>query len=343
MVSNRVAVGPFGVCSLEGSKFQAGEPDGTRQGQRKRPPWGPGSGSIMDLRQLRYFVAVAEEGNFTRAAKKCQIAQPSLSQQILNLEDELGQALFLRHARRAELTEAGRAAYEQAKDVLARAQELKDGFARRQGLEEGSVTLGVIPTIAPYLLPPAIAGFTRDYPGISIQIREARTSELVGMIAAGEIDLAIASDVAPAEQRRAGLRVKELFREALLLAVPKGHRLASGNRMLPLTSLPIEEMILLSEGHCLAQQVLTICRMNRAQSRIECGQLESLLALVASGLGIAFVPEMSVSARRAREVVYCRLGPPEPQRVISVVQRRNAKLAPPAAKLLDYIWPPQAR
>lgn len=291
----------------------------------------------MDLRQLRYFVAVAEEGSFTRAAQRCQVAQPSLSQQIINLEDELGQPLFLRRARHVELTEAGREAFEQAREVLAKAENLRDVFTRRSELNEGSVTLGVIPTIGPYLLPPTLTAFTRDFPGISIQIREARTSELITMIGKGEIELAIASDVAVADRRRAGLAVRELFRESLLLAAPRGHRLATADRTLPVESLPTEEMILLSEGHCLAEQVLTICRMNRAQSRIECGQLESLLALVAAGLGIAFVPEMSVRERPEKHVVYRKLGPPEPQRVISVVRKKSARPAPAAAKLLEYL------
>lgn len=293
----------------------------------------------MDLRQLRYFVAVAEEGNFTRAAGRCQIAQPSLSQQIINLEQELGQALFLRHSRSVELTEAGRGAFEQAREVLTKAEDLRESFTRRSELHEGTVTLGVIPTIGPYLLPATLSAFTRDFPGISIQIREARTSELISMIGKGEIELAIASDVAAVDKRRAGLAARELFREPLLLAAPRGHRLATANRALPVESLPNEEMILLSEGHCLAEQVLTICRMNRKQSRIECGQLESLLALVGSGLGIAFVPEMSVRERPEKDVVYCRLGPPEPQRVISVVRKKNARPAPAAAKLLEYIRP----
>lgn len=291
----------------------------------------------MDLRQLGYFVAVAEEGTMTRAAARCQVAQPSLSQQIMNLEDELGQALFVRHARRAELTEAGRVAYEQARGVLSQAEELKEAFARRRDLSEGSVTLGVIPTIGPYLLPGTLKAFTRAYPGISIHIREGRTSELIAMLAAGDIELAIASDVEARERKRAGLTVHELFREALLLALPRGHRLAKGRRSLPLEALPTEEIILLSEGHCLAEQVLTICRMNRGESRIECGQLESLLALVAAGLGIAFVPEMSVRERPEKHVVYRRLGPPEPERVISVVHKRTRALAPPAAKLLEYL------
>lgn len=297
----------------------------------------------MDLRQLSYFVAVAEEGTFTRAARRCQVAQPSLSQQILNLEAELGQALFVRHARRADLTEAGRAAYEQAKGVLAQAEELRHGFLRRQELAEGTVTLGVIPTIGPYLLPRTLIAYTRDYPGISIQIREARTSELIGMIGAGEIELAIASDVPAKDRKRAGLTVHELFRETLLLALPRGHRLAKGKGTLGLEALPTDEMILLSEGHCLAEQVLTICGMNRGASRIECGQLESLLALVGAGLGIAFVPEMSVRERPERNVVYRRLGPPEPERVISVVHARHAKLAPAAARLLEYVRAPEEK
>jgi LysR family transcriptional regulator, hydrogen peroxide-inducible genes activator len=292
----------------------------------------------MDLRQLNYFLAVAEEGSFTRAARRCRIAQPSLSQQIRKLEEELGQPLFLRRPRKVELTEAGQAVCERARELVDKAREFREVFIRRQELEEGEVAVGVIPTIAPYLLPGVVAAFAENFPRIGIRIREAKTSELIGMIAEGSIDLAIASDVAAADRKRVALKVRELFRETLLLAVPKGHALASGGRPVPLSGLPTGQMIMLSEGHCLADQVLRLCRMNREASRIECGQLESLLALVGAGLGVGFVPEMSTRAP-APGVAYRRLGSPEPQRLISVIHKGGTPLSPAAAKFLEYVQP----
>jgi LysR family transcriptional regulator, hydrogen peroxide-inducible genes activator len=246
--------------------------------------------------------------------------------------------LFLRRPRKVELTEAGQAVYERARELVDKANEFKDIFVRRQELDEGEVSVGVIPTIAPYLLPGVVASFAENYPRIAIRIREAKTSELIGMIAEGSIDLAIASDVAAGDRKRVALKVRELFRETLLLAVPKGHALASGGRPISLRRLPSAELILLSEGHCLAEQVLRICRMSRDAARIECGQLESLLALIGAGLGVSFVPEMSTRAT-APGVEYRRLGPPEPQRVISVIHKRGVSLSPTAAKFLEYIQP----
>ena len=290
----------------------------------------------MELRQLTYLVAVAEEGNFTRAASRCGVAQPSLSQQIMNLEHELGEPLFVREPRRARLTEAGQTAYRHAREVLRGTSRLEEAFEQRETLGTGRLSVGAIPTISPYLLPEICQAFLEDYPQISIRMLEAKTSELLERTVAGELDLAIASDVDSRERRRHALVVREVFRESLVLAMPERHELAQGRQVLAPGRIPREELILLKEGHCLSDQVLEVCRGRREAVRIECEQLESLLALVAAGLGVAVVPEMSARRRAPAGVAYRRLGNPEPQRIISVVRRRS-KPAPAAARFVDYI------
>jgi LysR family hydrogen peroxide-inducible transcriptional activator len=291
----------------------------------------------VDLRQLHYFAAVAEAANFTRAAGKCRVSQPSLSQQIRALEEELGEPLFNRHPRRVELTEAGRVAYQHAKGLLSGARNLRAAFDKRQKLQQGAVTVGIIPTIAPYLLPSVLGIFLKDYPRVSVQIREAQTSKLISMLASGDIDLAIASDIGPAEKKRWSITVRELFKEPLLLAVPDSHPLATLRSIPSVADVPKDELIMLSEGHCLGERVLKLCRVNRDVARLECGQLESLESLVAAGLGIGFVPKMAVQEKKSPGITYCQFRNPEPTRVISIVRRRGQQLSKPAEKLLEYI------
>lgn len=293
----------------------------------------------MELRQLKYFVAVAEERNFTRAAARCHVAQPSLSQQILNLEQELGERLFHRHPRRIELTEAGLQAYQQAREVIEKVGVFRDAFANRQALLEGSIQLGVIPTIAPYLLPPAITAFRTDHPQISIRLHEAKTPQLIDGLLAGQIDLAIASDLGESDRRRPSLQIQELFREPLLLALPEHHPLARNREALAVDGVPRESLILLREGHCLGDQVLRLCRSRRDTAPLECEQIESLLAMVRAGLGVAVVPAMAVKNRPLDQVICRRLGPPEPSRMISIITKRNQTLPRPAARFLKFILP----
>lgn len=179
----------------------------------------------MDLRQLEYFTAIIKEGSLTAAAKRCRIAQPSLSQQLRALEDELGEALVHRKPRGVEPTAAGKILLEHAGRVLEEARLLRERFTQRRDRQEGSVIFGMIPTITPYLLPRFLGPFRDVFPKIDVQVREARTSGLIQLVVDGSIEFAILSDVTAQDQKRWSLHVRELFREPLMLAIPIPTRL----------------------------------------------------------------------------------------------------------------------
>ncbi len=290
----------------------------------------------MELRHLRYFCSVVEHGSFTRAAEECSVAQPSLSQQIKNLEEELGELLLKRHPRRIELTEAGALLLEHARLILSEAESLEKTFKKRSAMVEGEVALGIIPTMAPYFVPDLVRRFGGDHPSVRIQIQEGRTSEQVNALVHGKIDFAITSDISPADRKRWSLHVREVFQENLMLAVPSSHRLAAHAGPLPLAQVPRDEIVLLSEGHCLSEQTLKVCKLRRSGDRLQCGQLETLLALVGAGLGVGFIPEMAARSVPSKNVKILRLRDPEPSRAICVVWRRPVSLTPAAETLLKY-------
>lgn len=292
----------------------------------------------MELRQLRYLCAVVDHGSFTAAASACSIAQPSLSQQILNLEEELGQPLLVRHPRKIELTDAGAAVLRRARAMLQESESIHAEMSKRTDLIEGSVVLGVIPTVAPYLLPAKIRAFHEAHPGVRIHVRERRTSRVIEDLVAGRLDFAIISDITQAEKQRWSLHVKELFRERLLLAIPATHELARKSSPLSLNQVPKEEIIVLSDGHCLGDLTLSVCRIRRTDDRLECEQLETLLAMVGAGLGLGIVPAMAAAmlGNASNSVVIRPFRAPEPQRVISILKRRAAALSPAAHALLAH-------
>jgi LysR family hydrogen peroxide-inducible transcriptional activator len=290
----------------------------------------------MELRQLRYLCAVVDHGTFTRAAIACSIAQPSLSQQILNLEDELGQPLLVRRPRRIELTDAGRSVLQHARVILRESESLRHGMEQRAGLLAGSVIIGIIPTMAPFLLPTQVASFRQAHPGVRLRMRESRTARLMEELVAGQLDFAIVSDITPADRRKWSLQVRELFHERLLLALPRQHPLANTPGAVQPDQIPREQMIVLSDGHCLGDQTLRICRLQRSEDRLECEQLETLLAMVDAGLGVGIVPEMATHRSLPAGIVTRQLTAPEPERIISIVQRRTAGLSPAADAFLDY-------
>ncbi|MAS95735.1 MAG: LysR family transcriptional regulator [Verrucomicrobiales bacterium] len=290
----------------------------------------------MDVRQLKYFATVVDQGSFTAAAEKLSIAQPSLSQQILNLEEELGEPLLRRHRSGVELTEAGGIVLTTARRVIGDLDQLRNDFEKRSELLEGEIHIGVIPTIAPYLLPPVIASFREQHPAVRIHIRETFTMDLLSLLGSGEIDFAIASDVPKHELTHRSLHMRELFQEPLLLAVPSSHPLAGGDKRVRFTEIPEDELILLSEGHCLSDQVITACRTVRSPERIECGQLETLLSLIGSNLGLSIIPEMASKVATLYDVKLRRLSRPQPRRTIASLRKKSLRLSPAARAFFDH-------
>jgi LysR family hydrogen peroxide-inducible transcriptional activator len=244
----------------------------------------------MELHQLRYFLAVVRTKNFSRAAEQCHVAQPSLSQQIMKLEDELGEKLFERTKREVALAPAGDLLRAHAERVLQEVESACDSVREMRGLVRGRVTLGVLPTIAPYFLPRRLRAFAANFPAVEVVIHEDTTDQLAAALLAKEVDLAIVS--LPVE--RVGLAAEELFEEKLLVVLPAGHELAR-RRRLTLDDLEREAFILMKEGHCLAGQALQFCRLKGFAPRVSfrSAQIETVLAFVAKGWGISIVPEMA--------------------------------------------------
>lgn len=291
----------------------------------------------MDLQRLESFVTVAREGSVTAAAVKLRISQPTLSQQIRALEDELGEALLLRKPRGVEPTPAGKVLIEHAARLLDEARLLRERFTHRREANEGRVMLGIIPTIAPYLLPRLLRPFREAFPKVEVQVREARTSGLIRQVVDGSIEFAILSDVTPQDRKKWSLHVKELFREPLLLAVPADHPIASSATAPRPADLTPEGLIHLKDGHCLTDRTLKVCRLERLDPKLECDQLETALAMVGAGMGFAVVPELAVRDRSMPSVVFRPFGKPEPERVISVMKRRSVPLSKPAREMLAML------
>lgn len=247
----------------------------------------------MEVHQLRYFCAVAETGSFTRAAEREQVAQPSLSQQIMKLEEELGVRLFDRLGRTVRLTTPGQIFLPRARAILAEMKAAKEEVAERQSTVSGPVCIGVIPTIAPYFLPSRIAAFSRKYPQASITVVEDVTMHLLDRLRGGLVDMAIMA--LPA--RGHDLDCFPLLTERLFAILPKTHPLAR-KRTLLMKELRQESFLLLRDDHCFRDTAIEVCKRARImmpQIVFESGQFSSIVAMVSAGLGISIVPEMALT------------------------------------------------
>ena len=285
----------------------------------------------MELHQLRYFLAVARTKNFSRAAERCHVAQPSLSQQNMKLEYELGEKLFERTKREVALTAAGDLLRTHAERVLQEVELACEGVREMRGLVRGRVTLGVLPTVAPYFLPQRLRAFSARFPAVEVVVNEDTTDQLAGALLAKDIDLALVS--LPVE--RAGLVAEEFFDEKLLVALPAGHALAK-KRRLKLDDLEREAFILMKEGHCLAGQALQFCRINGFAPRVSfrSAQIETVLAFVAKGWGVSVVPEMA-GARPMPGVRYRTLA--GMTRSIGIIHREARPLSHAGRALVDFL------
>ena len=288
----------------------------------------------MEMNQLRYVVAVARTGNFSRAAEQCRVSQPSLSQQIQKLEDELGERLFDRMKRQTKLTPAGAAFVRRAVRILEEAELALREASDARSLMSGVLTIGVLPTIAPYLLPATIGEFSRKYPGVEIVVQEDTTAQLLKYLTTYEIDFALASD--PIEDAR--FSVRELLAEELLLALPPGHPLTR-KRAVPAAALKGERLIVMREGHCLGDQVLGFCEQRDMKPTVSfrSAQLETIHALVSAGLGLSLIPEMATRVERSDALEYRSIQAPKPERKILAVWPRQRPLGRAASVFLEML------
>jgi LysR family hydrogen peroxide-inducible transcriptional activator len=270
----------------------------------------------MEMHQLRYVIAVARAGNFSRAAEQCHVSQPSLSQQIQKLEDELGERLFDRTKREARLTSLGESCLPRAIRIQQEVDAAKREATDARQLLCGTLRIGVLPTIAPFLLPKILVEFNKKFPGVEIVVQEDTTAHLLKLLLGCEIDSALASQ--PISDSR--LEVRELFTEELLLALPPDHPLTR-KRVISTSDLENQPFILMKEGHCLGDQVLRFCDRRDLRPRItfRSAQLATIQALISAGLGLSLIPAMATAHKRKGDSEYRCLSLPKPSRQIVAV------------------------
>jgi LysR family transcriptional regulator, hydrogen peroxide-inducible genes activator len=247
----------------------------------------------MELHQLQYVVAVAEEASFSRAAGRLGLAQPSLSQQIKKLESEIGQPLFDRLPRGAVPTQAGEQLLQHARRVLSELAEAKRRVGDSAGHVSGTLTVGAIPTIAPFVLPSALRAFSARHAGVDLHVVEDVTDRLVEMLERGSLDVAIIS----ARDGSRTVHVERLADEPLYLLLPRDHRLAR-RKAANWEELRGERFLVLHEMHCLAGQVSQVCHHKglRPPVVMRGAQLATIAAMVSCGLGVSVVPAMMARA-----------------------------------------------
>jgi LysR family transcriptional regulator, hydrogen peroxide-inducible genes activator len=289
----------------------------------------------VTLRQLQYATAVAKFGSFRKAAEACAIAQPSLSAQIAQLESALGVVLFERLPRGVTVTEAGRAVLERAEHTLRAADDLVASAESRRDPEGGTLRVGVIPTVAPYLLPEIMPRLRKRYPRMQFVWVEEKTAPLLARLQAGALDAGLMA----LDQELGELAHAELGRDPFLLAVPVGHRLARAEAPAQLDHLDGETVLLLDDGHCFRDQVLSVCqRAGADEASVRATSLSTLAQMVAGGAGITLLPRLAIATEnRARSLVTRTFGPRGPSRTLVMVWRRTLPAAPTVSAIADLI------
>jgi LysR family hydrogen peroxide-inducible transcriptional activator len=287
----------------------------------------------ITLKQIRYFETLARTGHFGRAADACAISQPALSMQIKELEETLGAALFERGARQISLTSLGEEFNLRAREILRSVDELADLARASQARLAGRLRIGVIPTIAPYLLPTIIANLTRQYGGLDIRVRETVTQRLIQELSEGRLDTAIVA--LPVSEP--SFEEVALFSEEFMLVRPRD----GDDRTVPsIDMLQNMRLLLLEEGHCFRDQALAFCKMNSSLPResLDGTSLSTLVQMVGSGIGVTLIPEMAVPIEtRSAAVSVTRFGDPCPSRTIGMIWRKSSPLAEQLAQISEIV------
>ncbi|WP_370207723.1 LysR substrate-binding domain-containing protein [Pararhodobacter marinus] len=287
----------------------------------------------LSLKQFRYFEALAQHGHFGRAADACAISQPALSMQIKDLEESLGTALFERGARQVRLTAFGEEFSDRVRGILRSVDELEDlARASRERLV-GRLRLGVIPTIAPYLLPSLIGTLTRQNADLDLHVRETVTPKLLAELHDGRLDTAI---VALPVSEPAFTEIA-LFSEDFVLVRPK----PEANLPVPTPDLLREmRLLLLEEGHCFRDQALSFCKLQTALPRelLDGSSLSTLVQMVGAGIGVTLIPEMAVAVEtRSADVAIARFPDPQPRRTIGMIWRNSSPLAKQLGEIAEVV------
>ncbi len=287
----------------------------------------------LTLKQMRYFEALARHGHFGRAADVCAISQPALSMQIKDLEGSLGTALFERGARSVRLTSFGMEFARRVRDILRGVDELADLARASQDRLVGRLRMGVIPTVAPYLLPSLIADLSRNYPDLDLHLRETMTQNLLNEIAEGRLDTAIVA--LPVSEP--SLSEVALFSETFILVRPA----SDANKPVPNRETLRElRLLLLEEGHCFRDQALSFCNLPSTQPRelLDGSSLTTLVQMVSAGIGVTLIPQMAVPVEtRSARVSLARFAAPEPERTIGMIWRKTSPFALQLGQIAEVV------
>ncbi|MEK7078972.1 MAG: hydrogen peroxide-inducible genes activator [Patescibacteria group bacterium] len=291
----------------------------------------------MTLQELRYLVAVAEEGQVARAAERCHVGQPTLSTQLKKLEGTLGVQLFERGPRGLKPTAAGAPIIAQARVVLEEAEKLRTLARAAQDPMTGPLRLGAIPTLGPYLLPHLLPVIRKRYPQLRLLLSEHLTAQLLEGLHAHTLDGALLALPVAHE----GLEAMELFREPFEVALPAGHSLARKKHVQP-GDLAHECLLLLEEGHCLRDQALDVCGAAKSASReeVQATSLETLRQMVAAGIGCTLLPQLATQggARPDKRLIELRpFARPAPTRLIGLLWRTRGARVEAARRLGELI------
>ena len=290
----------------------------------------------MNLRDLRYLVALADTLHFGKAAEACHVSQPTLSAQIKKLEEYLGTPLLERRPRHVALTATGEQVVERARRLLKEADDIREVARADRDPMAGRLKVGLIPTIAPYLLPRVAPRLRRSLPKLNLMLYEYQTAPLLERVRDGELDLAILA--LPADTH--GLETRALFGEAFVVAMPARHKLAARKR-LRAADLAGEHLLLLEDGHCLRDQALEVCSVAGAVEDVDfrATSLETLRQMVAAGLGITLLPRLAAEGAyaAARGLTTRPFAPPTPQRTVGAAWRPSTTRLPAIEAVCNVI------
>jgi LysR family transcriptional regulator, hydrogen peroxide-inducible genes activator len=285
------------------------------------------------LRQLRYFDALARHGHFGRAAEACSISQPALSVQIKDLEEALGADLFERSARQLRLSAFGEEFLLRVRDILRSVDELGDMARAHRHQLVGRLRIGVIPTVAPYLLPAMISSLTRTNADLDIHIRETVTPKLIQELAEGRLDTAIVA--LPISEPQ--MEETPLFNESFVLVRPLEDE---GKPVPSKDTLREMRLLLLEEGHCFREQALSFCDMGSVRPReiLDGSSLTTLVQMVGAGIGVTLIPEIAMSVEtRSAAVSIARFREPQPSRTIGMIWRKTSPIARQLIEMADLV------
>lgn len=277
----------------------------------------------MTITQLYYVLAVAENQNFTKAAEKCFVTQPTLSMQIQKLEDQLDVQIFDRSKKPIELTDIGRKIVTQARNIVNESYRIQDIVDQQKGFIGGEFKLGIIPTVMPTLLPMFLKTFITKHPKIKLKIEELTTEELIIRLKDGHLDAAIAST--PLEDD--SIKERVLYFEPFVSYIPKEHRLHT-NKKINISDLDINDMLLLEDGHCFRDGVINLCKVFKNHSddqfQLESGSIETLIKLSNEGLGMTLLPflhTLDINDKEKENLHY--FNEPSPAREVSIIYHKS--------------------